>query len=84
MSDLIGIRVAPSPENIVIRLHVSDNIAIARVSLSAGSTVRIADLEITAAEDIPAGHKIALKKIRAGEQVIRYGQRRHWSRQPGD
>ena len=75
MSDLIGIRVAPSPENIVIRLHVSDNIAIARVSLSAGSTVRIADLEITAAEDIPAGHKIALKKIRAGEQVIRYGQR---------
>ena len=75
MSELVGIRVAPSPENIVIRLHASDNIAIARVTISAGSTVRVGDLEITAAEDIPAGHKIALKNIRAGEQVIRYGQR---------
>ena len=74
MSDLVGIRVAPSPENIVIRLHTSDNIAIARVQITTGSMIRVQGLEITAAEDIPAGHKIALRNIRAGEQVIRYGQ----------
>ncbi len=66
---------APKPENLVIRLHASDNIAVARVSLSAGTTVRIDGVEFAATEDIPAGHKIALRSIRAGEQVIRYGQR---------
>jgi altronate hydrolase len=75
MSDLVGIRVAPSADNSVIRLHSTDNIAIARVPIAAGTSLRVDGVEFAAKDDIPPGHKIALKPILAGEQVIRYGQR---------
>src|SRR6185312_3532181 len=57
MSDLLRIQPIPTAENSVIRLHPSDNVAIARVPLGA----------------IPAGHKIALRDLAADEPVIRYG-----------
>jgi len=75
VSELVGIRVAPSAENLVIRLHASDNVAVARVPISAGTTIRAGGVEFAAKDNIPPGHKIALKPIRAGEQAIRYGQR---------
>ena len=75
MTDLVGIRVAPSADNLVIRLHPGDNVAVARVSVSAGTAVRVDGVEFVALDDVPSGHKIALKPIQAGEQAIRYGQR---------
>ncbi len=75
MSELVGIHFAPTADKLVIRLHATDNIAVARVSISAGSTVRVGDEEFVAKENIPSGHKIALRPIATGEQVIRYGQR---------
>ena len=75
MTDLVAIRVAPSADNLVIRLHPVDNVAVVRVSLSAGTTVRVDGVEFAAKDNIPPGHKIALKTIRQGEQAIRYGQR---------
>jgi altronate hydrolase len=59
----------------VIRLHPRDNVAIARVSISAGSGARIDDAEFVARDNVPPGHKIALRPIRVGEHAIRYGQR---------
>lgn len=75
MSDLVGIRRAPTADNLVIRLHPGDNIAVARVAIAAGTTVRVEGAEFTARDEVPAGHKIALRPIAAGEQAIRYGQR---------
>ena len=75
MSNLVGIQLAPSSDKMVIRLHSSDNIAIARVPIAAGATVTVDGVDLVARDHIPAGHKIALKPIPAGEQVIRYGQR---------
>jgi len=57
-------------ENSTIHLHPRDNVAIARVPLGAGMTVR----GVTSRAAIPAGHKIALRAIAPGENVIRYGQ----------
>lgn len=71
---LVEIASPPTAENSVIHLHPSDNVAIARVPLSAGQCIRVDGMEITVQEAVPAGHKIALLPIRAGENLLRYGQ----------
>jgi altronate hydrolase len=70
---LLQIQSPPTAESATIHLHPSDNVAIARVALTEGQAVRIAGREIHATGFVPAGHKIALKEIAAGESVIRYG-----------
>ena len=54
----------------ILRIHQKDNVAVALSPISKGET---ADTGITAASDIPAGHKIALRGIAKGEAVIKYG-----------
>jgi altronate hydrolase len=74
-------------ENSAIRLHPSDNVAIARVPVGASATLRIGGLEIRTRAPIPAGHKIALKSIAPGETLVRYGQaigRAKSAIEPGD
>ncbi len=56
----------------VIRLHPSDNVAIALADLAAGE--RLADLGVTAQVAVPRGHKVALVDIAPGVPVTRYGQ----------
>lgn len=56
-----------------LQINPADNVAVAIVSLPAGETVTINGAEITLTEDIPAGHKFALKEFAEGEDVIKYG-----------
>jgi altronate hydrolase len=56
-------------------LHPSDNVAVARVALPRGSALALAgDACLVALQAIPAGHKIALRAVAVGEQVLKYGQ----------
>ena len=55
----------------VIRLDPGDDVVIARATLLPGTPVYEG---ITATERIPAGHKVAVRPIAAGEPVRRYGQ----------
>jgi altronate hydrolase len=55
----------------VIRLHLDDGVVIARATLLSGTPV--ADSVVTV-DRIPAGHKVAVRPIAAGEPVRRYGQ----------
>jgi altronate hydrolase len=71
---LFDIRKAPTAENSLIHLHSADNVAVARVPITAGAELRVAGAAVTAREPIPAGHKIALREIRLGEAVLRYGE----------
>ena len=59
--------------NAVLRISERDNVATALEPLEAGRTVRIGDLTLAVAEAIPRGHKIAIRLIRAGEPVVKYG-----------
>jgi len=54
-----------------LRLNETDNILIALRTVPEGTRLPTG---ITAREKIPAGHKIALGPIAAGESVIKYGQ----------
>ena len=58
---------------LVLKLHASDNVAVAPFSLEAGTEVTIDGGPISLCEAVPAGHKIALAELDIGMQVIKYG-----------
>ena len=55
-----------------LRLNASDNVVVAMRHLAPGET--IAGEAIATRESIPSGHKAAVRPIRAGEIVRKYGQ----------
>ena len=55
-----------------IKIHELDSVAVAVEPLKAGDTVTVNEIEITLLNDIPAGHKFALKDIPQGENIIKY------------
>ncbi len=71
---LLEIAKLPTAENAVIHLHATDNIAIARVALSPGQQIRVDGISLAVEDPIPAGHKVALRAIASGENIVRYGQ----------
>lgn len=56
-----------------IKINPADNVAVAIAPLTRGATVTVDGRDITVADDIPAGHKFALRDIAEGENVIKYG-----------
>ena len=59
---------------IAVQLRPEDNIAVAARNLSAGLEVQVNGTAIRIADRIGLGHKLALRPIRKGEAVKRYGQ----------
>jgi len=57
---------------LTIRLHPDDSVVIAREALEPGTPVP--DEKTTTRAAIPRGHKLATRKVAAGEPVRRYGQ----------
>lgn len=72
--ELLEIAKLPTEENSAIHLNPLDNVAIARVPLSAGMKLRVDGVAITVLDAVPAGHKVAVARIQPGEMVHRYGQ----------
>ncbi len=72
--DLYEITKPGSPENKLVLMSARDNVAVTRTFLGAGETLRAGGAELTMIEDIPAGHKVAIAPIAAGEKVLRYGE----------
>jgi altronate dehydratase len=61
-------------DNILI-IHPRDNVAVALRRLDAGEMAEAKELEgFPALEEIPASHKIALKDISKGDEIIKYGE----------
>lgn len=56
----------------VIRLHSNDNVVIALRDLAAGETID--NSSVVTGQPVPRGHKIAVREIDAGTNVLRYGQ----------
>ena len=54
-----------------IRLHPDDSVVIARATLLPGTEVAVG---VRSVGRIPAGHKVAVRAIVAGEPILRYGQ----------
>ncbi len=54
----------------IIRLHPSDNIVVARIDIGIGAEVPSENF--TSRSQVPAGYKIAAKKILKGEPILKY------------
>jgi altronate hydrolase len=63
-------------DQVAIRLHPHDDVAIARVNLAAGQAIAKGDGQLVLAltQLVPSGHKFALHAIGAGDPIRRYGQ----------
>jgi altronate hydrolase len=59
----------------LLQLHPSDNVAVARVAISAGESVPSAAGLLAIRDRIPTGHKVAVRHIPAGQHILKYGQR---------
>ena len=51
----------------VVKINREDNVAVALRPIAKGETLVIGDISVTAAQEIPQGHKVALKPVKAGE-----------------
>jgi altronate hydrolase len=56
-----------------LRVHPSDDVAVAVDALTPGDVVRVGDAQLEVREAVPAGHKLALRRIPAGDLVRKYG-----------
>ena len=70
---LYEIQTPQAVDNPLILLNERDNVAIARVLVSAGQQIDIQGRTLLARTTVPAGHKIAIRAIGAEQPVYRYG-----------
>ncbi len=56
-----------------LKIHPSDTVAVALIDLQKGETLPVDQQDLILVEDIPAGHKFALKDLAEDEWVIKYG-----------
>ena len=61
--------------NELIKINSSDYVAVALRALKTGEKIPVsgADFDLEIREDIPMGHKVALRDIKKGEAIIKYG-----------
>ncbi|MCA9259157.1 MAG: UxaA family hydrolase, partial [Planctomycetales bacterium] len=65
-----------------IRLHTSDNVAIATEPLTIGQVVSVDDRSVRLSAPIPSGHKFAIREISLDSPVLKYGQPIGIAKQP--
>jgi altronate dehydratase len=63
---------APRPRALL--LHARDNVAVAVAPLAAGEELELQGVCVTVREPIPFGHKLALRDLGSGGEVVKYGE----------
>ena len=58
---------------LAIKIHPQDNVVVALHPIAKGTAVPVDGAAVTAVEDIPQGHKMAIAPIGKGENVVKYG-----------
>jgi len=61
--------------NKLLFLNENDNIAVCLEDLTIGAKISQAGFDLEVKNQIPRGHKIAIKPIKKNEGVIKYGER---------
>ena len=63
-------------KNSILIINEKDNVAVALRDLEAGETVTsgMGEASLALVEPVPASHKVALRDIKKGEEIIKYGE----------
>jgi len=59
--------------NPLLRIHPTDNVAVALEDLETGRQVVLGGVSVTLSRAVPRGHKVALLPIATSENIIKYG-----------
>ena len=57
----------------LLRIHPTDNVAVALENIEAGRQIADWGLNLTLSSSIPRGHKVALEPIAVGQNIVKYG-----------
>lgn len=57
----------------IIKIHPLDNVVVCLEDVAAGTVITVDGQEIVVKEAVGRGHKIAIREIKAGEPVVKYG-----------
>jgi altronate hydrolase len=57
----------------LIRIHPNDNVAVSIQPLPAGARAYVDGQELAIRSEVPAGHKVALRDLKTGDAVVKYG-----------
>jgi altronate hydrolase len=73
-------------DDVAIRLHPDDDVAVAKVTLAAGTLLRNVEASdgafLQTQHLIPSGHKLAIRDVAVGAPIRRYGQVIGFAKQP--
>jgi len=58
----------------IIKINPKDSVAVVLQEIVGGDVVTVYGIAITAKDNIPTGHKIALIDIKSGDNIIKYGE----------
>lgn len=64
----------PQLQDLAVVLHPDDSVTVARRVITAGLRLDTNRGSIAVAQDIPAGHKLAIREIAPGQPILKYGQ----------
>ncbi len=56
-----------------VKIHPADDVAVAVQALTAGDELMVEGERVVLADDVAAGHKVALRPLARGQTVIKYG-----------
>ncbi|MCE9589232.1 MAG: UxaA family hydrolase [Planctomycetes bacterium] len=60
-------------DNPILILSASDNVGTAIRAVPSGTAVSLRGAAVRLDKDIPFGHKVAVRPIRSGEKIVKYG-----------
>lgn len=57
----------------IIKINVDDDVVVMLEDAKKGEVIENGDQKITLLNDVPMGHKVAIREIKKGEDIIKYG-----------
>ena len=60
-------------EQTIIKINPVDSVVVCLRPFSKGETIEVDGRQITIGQDTPAGHKVLVKDVKEGEDIIKYG-----------
>ena len=53
-----------------LKINPADTVVVCLTEKKKGEIIEIGDVKVTLAEDVPAGHKVLLRDVKEGEDII--------------
>jgi altronate hydrolase len=56
-----------------LKINPADSVVVCLADKKKGDIIEVDDIQVVLKEDVPAGHKVLIKDVKEGEDIIKYG-----------